>query len=506
MHILMVSSECAPLAKAGGLGDAVAGLARALGYLGHRVEVILPAYDCLHLTDPLPQPQDRPFAVHCGGRSIAVQVLDVPLDGYRCRLLAPEPAYPLFARGRIYGEPDDAERFAFFACAVSAYVHALDEGARPDILHCHDWQSGLVPVLLKEDRRAVGAHLGTNASTAGILPIPVCYTLHNIGYQGRFPADLLNWVGLRSLPERLGHWFVDHSESELINLMQGGIAAADAVNTVSPRYAWEVIHTEQGMGLQDWLQRHAFKFAGIVNGIDTRVWDPAGDPWIPVHFDLETRARKEDNRQALCRRLGLAADPRRPVVAVVSRLDWQKGVELILHGIQYALQNDAQVVLLGAALDPQIAARFESLRAQYADSPHARLVLGYDEQLAHLIYAGADLILIPSLYEPCGLTQLIAMRYGTVPIARRVGGLADTIQDANDSIAPLEARTGYLFDEPTPDALEDALGRALWLWREHPQAFDQLKCHGMRMDWSWERPARQYLELYQYARQTQGTS
>lgn len=490
----MVSSECAPLAKAGGLGDAVAGLARALGGLGHRVEVLLPAYDCLRAGGLAPQDLDIGFKVHFGGRAIDCRVRGLSLDGYACRLIAPGPDDPFFARGRIYGEPDDGERFAFFACAAVEYLRLMASSGRPHVLHCHDWQTGLVPVLL---RCAGHSSAGSNDP-----PIPVCYTLHNIGYQGQFGPHLLDKIGLGAVSPPIRRWLADHTDPDRINLMKAGIAAADAVNTVSPRYAWEVLHTEQGMGLQAWLKRYAFKFAGILNGIDTAVWDPERDPLLPARFGAQTLERKAVNRRLLCARLGLAYDPQRPLIAVVSRLDRQKGVELIVQGISYGLQSGAQVVLLGSALEPEIAARFESLRARYADSPDARLVLGYDEALAHLIYAASDLILIPSLYEPCGLTQLIAMRYGTVPIARRVGGLADTIEDAHDSIAPAEMRTGFLFDEPTPEALADAMERALWLWREHPDEFDRLRRNGMRMDWSWGQPARRYLELYRYARRS----
>lgn len=499
MHVLMVSSECAPLAKAGGLGDAVAGLARALGALGHRVEVLLPAYDCLRPAGLGPsQGLDIGLKVHFGGRAIDCRLQELPLEGYTCRLITPTPDDPFFSRGRIYGESDDGERFAFFACAALEYLRLMASTRRPDVLHCHDWQTGLLPALLKG-----AATPSTPGSIDLPLPaIPVCYTLHNIGYQGRFGPDLLDKIGCGPVSALARRWLADHTDPDRINLMKAGIAAADAVNTVSPRYAWEVLYTEQGMGLQTWLQRYAFKFAGILNGIDTAVWDPERDPVLPARFGLQTLERKSDNRRALCDRLGLAYDPRRPLIAVISRLDRQKGVELIVHGISYGLESGAQVALLGSALEPEIAARFESLRTQYADSPDARLVLGYDESLAHLIYAASDLILIPSLYEPCGLTQLIAMRYGTVPIARRVGGLADTIEDANDSIAPLERRTGFLFDEPTPEALADAMERAIWLGREYPAEFNRLRRNGMRMDWSWRQPARHYLELYRYAQQS----
>jgi starch synthase len=332
----------------------------------------------------------------------------------------------------------------------------------------------------------------------------VCYSLHNVGYQGWVEADLLARVGLDPVrlltPERLAA----PGDPRRANLMKGGIAAADAVNTVSPRYAWEIQNTEQGMGLQPWFQRYGYKFGGILNGIDETVWNPLTDPLIPANFGPESLPRKALNRRALRVRLGLEEAADRPIIAVVSRLDRQKGVDLIAHGLQYGLKAGAQIALLGSALEPAIAERFARLRSQLATNPHAHLELGYDESLAHLIYAGADMILIPSLYEPCGLTQLIAMRYGSVPIARRVGGLADTLHDANYSSAPFESRNGYLFDEPTTEALEDTMSRALGLWRDFPEYFSQLRLNGMRGDYSWRRPAREYLDLYAYARQAQG--
>ncbi|QGU31687.1 glycogen synthase [Thermochromatium tepidum] len=487
MHIAMVSAECAPIAKAGGLGDFVQGLARELTRIGERVEVILPAYDVLRF-DGLdrPRPLGIELQVPFAGEVIQCRVLGLSLDGYECRLIAPRSGHGFFERGRIYGEPDDAERFVFFSRALVEYVSRPE--SRPDVLHCNDWQTGLVPVLLAERRATLGR-------------IPVCYSLHNVGYQGWVEAGLLAAVGLdpaRLLtPERLA----DPSDPRRANLMKGGIAAADAVNTVSPRHAWELRHTEQGMGLQSWLQRYDYKFGGILNGIDDAVWNPLTDPLIPAHFGPETLPHKAIDRHALRGHLGLEDAADRPIVAIVSRLDRQKGVELIAHGIHSALSAGAQVVLLGHAIEPAIAERFERLKSALDPNPHAHLELGYDESLSHLIYAGADMILIPSLYEPCGLTQLIAMRYGTVPIARRVGGLADTLQDANYSAAPFEQRNGYLFDEPTGEALNSALDRAIALWRDHPSYFSQLRLNGMRGDYSWRRPAREYLALYAYARE-----
>ncbi|MBK1654967.1 glycogen synthase [Allochromatium vinosum] len=489
MHIAMVSAECAPIAKAGGLGDFVQGLARELARCGERVEVILPAYDSLRLaSSDQPRPLGIEFQVPFRGVPIDCRILGLSLDGYECRLIAPCSAQRFFERGRLYGEPDDAERFAFFSRAVADYVSRSE--SRPDVLHCNDWQTGLIPVLLAE-RQAADER------------IPVCYSLHNVGYQGWVEADLLTAVGLdpaRLLtPERLA----DPGDPRRANLMKGGIAAADVVNTVSPRYAWEIQNTEQGMGLQAWFQRHDYKFGGILNGIDETVWNPLTDPLVPVDFGPETLPRKALDRQALRARLGLEEASDRPIIAVVSRLDRQKGVDLIAHGLQYGLASGAQIALLGSAIEPAIAERFAQLKSRLETSPHARLELGYDESLAHLIYAGADLILIPSLYEPCGLTQLIAMRYGTVPIARRVGGLTDTIQDANYSSAPFESRNGYLFDEPTTEALEGAMDRAIALWRDHPDYFSRLRLNGMQGDYSWRRPAREYRDLYAYARQAQ---
>ncbi|NVZ10433.1 glycogen synthase [Allochromatium humboldtianum] len=490
MHIAMVSAECAPIAKAGGLGDFVQGLARELARVGERVEVILPAYDVLRF-DALerPRPLGIELQVPFGGESIVCRVLGLSLDGYECRLIAPNSTHGFFERGRIYGEPDDAERFAFFSRALVEYVSRPE--SRPDVLHCNDWQTGLAPVLLAERREALGR-------------IPVCYSLHNVGYQGWVEADLLARVGLDAArlltPDRLA----DPGDPRRANLMKGGIAAADAVNTVSPRHAWEIRNTEQGMGLQSWFQRYDYKFGGILNGIDEAVWNPLTDPLIPANFGPECLERKALDRQALRARLGLEEAADRPIIAIVSRLDRQKGVELIAHGIRYGLNAGAQIALLGSAIEPAIAERFARLASTLETHPHAHLELGYDESLAHLIYAGADMILIPSLYEPCGLTQLIAMRYGTVPIARRVGGLADTIRDANHSTAPFESRNGYLFDEPTTESLETAMDRALGLWRDFPEYFSRLRLNGMRGDYSWRRPAREYLALYAYAREASG--
>jgi starch synthase len=487
MYVTMVSAECAPAAKAGGLGDFVHGLGRELAQRGHEVEVILPKYDVLRYE-------------RIDGRRVVMRDLRVPfhaewlsceveegtVDGLRCRFIDPHSPHGLFNRGTIYGEGDDPARFAFFSRAVLELL--LKSDRQPDVIHCHDWQTGLVPVLLWEMYQGLG------------LTHPrVCYTLHNLGYQGVTDPAVIQQVGLD--PRRL--MTADrlaHSEGPgAVNLMQGGIVYANFVTTVSPRYAWEIQNTEQGMGLQGVLRTHGGKFGGVLNGIDCETWNPELDPLIAHHYGPDSLPGKAANKSALRRRLGLPEAPR-PVVAVVSRLDRQKGVDLIRHAVHRALGQGCQMVLLGSAQEPAIDAMFRDLKGGLAGNPDASLTLGYDEELAHQIYAGADILVIPSVYEPCGLTQMIAMKYGAVPVVRRVGGLADTVFDANYSDRPFGERNGYLFDDFTPEALDSALDRAVGLWFQYPQYFRELRLNGMRADNSWNHPGRQYLEIYQHMR------
>ncbi len=490
MRILMVSAECAPLAKVGGLGDVVHGLARELISLGQEVEIILPGYDVLHhdlilgrrvLVQDLQVPFDD--------RSIQCRVTGGEVDGIPCRLIEPDSAQRFFTRGRIYGEPDDTERFAFFCRAVLEWLLSADRP--PEIIHCHDWHTALVPVLLREHDQRLG--------DVGLAEARVCLSLHNLGYQGVTSPELLRRVGLDPARLMSADRLQDPGHAESVNLLQGGIVYSDFVNTVSPRYAWEIQHTEQGMGMQAVLQRHDDKLGGVLNGIDERVWNPATDRLLPRPFGPDRLSGKLASRHALREHLGLATADK-PILVVVSRLDAQKGVHLLRFGIDYALAHECQAALLGTALEPRIAESFRRLRKATATSADCRLVLAYDETLAHLMYGGADMILIPSLYEPCGLTQMIAMRYGVVPIARRVGGLADTVCDANYSDRPFEERNGFLFDDPTEEALSGALARAIGLWRHHPDYFRQLRINGMRADHSWRQPALQYLDIYRHVR------
>jgi starch synthase len=249
------------------------------------------------------------------------------------------------------------------------------------------------------------------------------------------------------------------------------------------------------MGLQEILRKHEHKFRGVLNGIDYGAWNPETDPLLDQGYGPSSLPGKARNKSALRARLGLA-EVAKPLVSIVSRLDRQKGVDLMLHAIDYALGSSCQVVLLGSAPEPSVDAQFRDMKRRTDGNPDCHLELGYDEELAHQIYAAADIILVPSVFEPCGLTQLIAMKYGVVPVVRRVGGLADTVFDANHSDKAFEERNGYLFDDLSPQGLESALGRAIRLWFEHPEYFRQLRLNGMLTDNSWTGPAEQYLEIF----------
>ncbi len=487
MHIVMLASECAPLAKAGGLGDMVHGLSRELVARGHGVDVVLPMYDVLRY--------DHIWDLHKAYSGLWVPFHDQWIhcdvhfglaDGLKCYLIEAHSPHNFFNRGRIYGERDDAERFAFYSRAAMEFL--FKSGKPVDVLHCHDWQTGLVPALLYEIYERYG-----------MTRPRVVYTLHNVGHQGHTGEHILRQAGLdpRALmtPDR----YQDHSNRGTVNLMKGGIVYSNFVTTVSPRYAQEVRETGLGHGLQKTLEAHAGKFGGVLNGIDCTIWDPETDPHIARHYGPATLKEKVRNKEALRRRLMLQ-DAFRPIIALVSRLDRQKGAELMQHAVHYALANEAQVVLLGSATEPALNEAFWRLKQQYNDHPDCHLEIGYDEELAHQIYAGSDLMVIPSVYEPCGLTQMIAMRYGVVPVVRSTGGLADTVFDANYSDRDFYTRNGYTFQDYTAPALESALKRALGLWYRYPEYFAQLRLNGMRADHSWNHPASHYLEIYSRVR------
>jgi starch synthase len=484
----MVSSELAPVAQAGGLGEVVLGLSRELTLRGHAVDVILPKYDSMRY--------DR-----VEGMMVAYERLMVPwhvgevpatvwtgfVHGCRCFFIEPHSPEHYFDRGHLYGFPDDVARFAFFSKAAMEFM--LKTNRRPDIIHCHDWQTALVPVLLYEMYQRLGME-----------NVRVCYTIHNFSHQGVTGEAVLWGTGLM----RPSHFYDynrlrDNHNHSAINLMKGGIVYSNYVTTVSPQHAWEAQSTEQGAGLGPTLNIHRNKFEGVLNGVDYDVWNPEIDKLIPHHFSADDLDGKYDDKRSLRDRFLLRQDYR-PVVAYVGRLDRQKGVHLIRHGLNYTLRKGGQFVLLGTSPEPMIQDQFWRIKRDLNENPDCHLELAFSPELAHLIYAGADLVIVPSLFEPCGLAQLIALKYGTVPVVRHVGGLADTVHDRDHSPRPPAERNGFVFHQVDEEALESALNRAIELWHHFPGEFRTLMQQGMVQDHSWAGPGEAYVKIYERIR------
>lgn len=489
MYIVMIASECAPVSKVGGLADVVYGLSRELEVRGNLVEIILPKYDCMRYD-------------HIWGLEIAYKDLWVPwgsgtihcsvwfgfVQGRKCFFIEPHSDDNLFNRDHYYGFVDDAVRFAFFSKASLEFLIKAEK--HPDVIHCHDWQTGLVPVLLFEMYKFQSMYHPR-----------VCYTIHNFRYQGITGIDILSATKL-DRPEYYHHnnRLQDNVHPSALNFMKGGIVYSNFVTTVSPKHAFEVCHTDQGYGLGDTLHVHHKKFGGILNGLDYEVWNPQIDPLIPHHFTAATLDNKYGNKEALRDRLLLRKDYK-PIIAYIGRLDVQKGVHLIRHGLFYSLENDAQFILLGSSPEASINNEFGQLKQELNDNEDCHLEIGFDEELSHLIYAGADMIIMPSMYEPCGLAQMIALRYGTVPIVRAVGGLADTIFDQDYSSKPITARNGYVFQEADYTGIESAIRRAIGLWYSYPEKFRKLITQGMQYNYSWHRSGQYYLNIYEQIRE-----
>ncbi|MBD2091783.1 glycogen synthase GlgA [Microcoleus sp. FACHB-1515] len=489
MYIVQIASECAPVIKAGGLGDVVYGLSRELETRGNTVEIILPKYDCMRY--------DHIWGLHEAYRDLFVPwyqgtihctVFCGWVHGRQCFFIEPHSDDFYFDRGCYYGCDDDNIRFAFFSKAALEFL--LKTNKRPDVIHCHDWQTGLVPVMLFEMYKYIGMENQR-----------VCYTIHNFKHQGFGGENVLALTGLNR-PEY--YFNLDRLQDNFnpfsLNFMKGGIVYSNFVTTVSPHHAWEARHTDVGYGLGHTLHLYQDKFRGVLNGIDYDVWNPEIDRYIPFKFNAENLEGKTQNKKALRDRL-LLQDADKPLICFIGRLDEQKGVHLVHHAIYHALKQNAQFVLLGSATEAGINAHFQHEKQFLNDNPDVHLELGFNEELSHLIYAGADMIIVPSNYEPCGLTQMIGLKYGTVPIVRGVGGLVNTVFDRDyDETHLPEQRNGYVFYQTDYHALEFAINRAIGLWRNAPEEFHQLVVQGMNYDYSWNYPGKDYLEIYDLIR------
>jgi len=479
MRILMVTAELAPLAKVGGLGDMVASLSAALAARGHDVRVALPLYGDLdraaHHVAPLLKHPPVPVRV---GQEVRLARLHAQRAGSRRVKVYLWENPELFGREGIYAGagggafPDALSRAAFHAAAALALPAVT--GWTPQVIHCHDAATALVPVYARRWYRHVPAVAG-----AGTL-----LTIHNLAYQGVYPATQLERTGL---PAEMAVYPGTLEFHGKINLMKAGILEADLVNTVSPTYAREVVADEElGCGLAGVLRSRGSRFSGILNGADLDTWDPARDPALAAPFSTDAPAGKQACRAALARELGLAAADG-PVAGFVGRLVEQKGPELLLTGLDGLLGQGLRLVVLATGEE-----RFRTRLLAAARRRPGRIAFvdRFDEPLAHRVYAGCDLLLMPSRFEPCGLAQMYAMRYGTVPIVHRTGGLADTVVDAGRPDG-----TGFVFEPYTAAALRDAVSGALGLWRR-PERWAELVRRGMERCFSWEASATAYERLY----------
>jgi len=474
LDVLAVASEIYPLIKTGGLADVVGALPASLKAEGVGVRTLIPGYPSVI------KAMRRPTVVHAfidlfGGPARLLAGKRAGLD-----LLVLDAPHLYTREGGPYAGPDGRDwpdnpvRFAALACVGAAIGQGLLADYAPDIIHAHDWQAGLVPAYL----RFVGD---------GRRP-KVVMTVHNLAFQGQFDRNLLSRLGLP--PESFTADGVEYYGD--IGFLKAGLRLADRITTVSPSYAAEICTSDGGMGLDGLLRGRADRLTGVLNGIDTTVWDPASDPLLAANYGPDDLSGRAANKADLQARLGLAQDPDALLFGVVSRLSWQKGLDLLLGALPTLLGEGAQLIVLGAG-----DGGLEYGMAQAARH-HPRQIgclIGYDEALAHRIQGGADAILVPSRFEPCGLTQLCALRYGAVPVVARVGGLSDTVIDAGPMAVAAGAGTGVQFAPVNGPMLESAIRRTAGLWRD-PPAWRRLQANGMASDVSWRRPARLYADLY----------
>jgi len=475
MRILMVSSEMTPFAKTGGLADVLGGLPLALARLGHDVEVVIPRYREVTAGDLVGR-----ITVRLGMRQLDAGVWAASHGGVRS-VFIDQPRY--FDRAGLYGESgrdysDNAERFAFLCHAALRW--AALTGARYDVVHGHDWQAGPLAALV---RRPPFPH--------PLAYVPLVFTIHNLSYQGLFDPAVLTDVGLGD-----GLMSVDGMEYwRQASYLKAGVMFSDVITTVSPRYAQEIQTPEYGFGFDGILRSRRDHLVGILNGIDYDQWDPARDPFLPAPFSAEDLSGKALDKRAVLESFGIRVDEasmERPLVGMVSRLVDQKGFDLLAGLSQRLDEVDATFVLLGSG-DARYETLWRDLAAANPDRIGARI--GFDERLAHVIEGGSDIFLMPSRFEPCGLNQMYSLRYGTVPVVRATGGLADTVQNYDPVTGD---GTGFTFDQYSADALMGTLGWAVGIFR-NPQAWRRILLAGMRHDHSWDASARQYVSVYERA-------
>lgn len=485
MRVVFATAEVSPIAKTGGLGDVCGSLPKALQKLGHDVTIFMPFYrQARHWFDK------NGVSVHQALPTEVIVWADWIAEATFLRTTLPGTDIPLiliandyfFERDQIYarapnGDDDFLLRYTFFQRAVIRGCEMLD--ISPDVMHCHDWHTSLLPAYLDSGLRGEWHFRNTRS----------VYTIHNLMYQGVAGPDAFRLTGLHSrywAPDALEHFGT-------LNPMKAGILFANQVTTVSPTYAHEVRMPELGAGLDGVLRHISSRFTGILNGIDTEEWDPATDALLPANYDAGTLRDKVKNKRALAREAGLRLSAKRPIIGAVSRLVGQKGFQLLLPILERLLGAGAQVALLGSG-EPELEEALSRLAAAHPGS--CRVWIGFDNALAHRIYAGADMLLVPSIYEPCGLNQMYALRYGTVPIVRLTGGLADTVIPYDGT--NLDSANGFGFVAAHPVELYLATWVAMLNYKDG-EVWRELQLNGMASDFSWERSAREYSRVYDLA-------
>ncbi len=473
LRVLSVASEAYPLVKTGGLADVAGALPGALAREGIAMRTLLPGYppviSALRKAEPV---HAFPRLHGAPARLIAARAAGLDLLVLDAPHLYARPGNPYVGPdGKEW--PDNGLRFAALAQCAAAIGRGALPGYVPDVVHAHDWQAGLAPAYL---------HYAGRPRPGTVM------TIHNLAFQGQFPRAMLGTIGLP--PHAFAIDGVEYHGS--IGYLKAGLALADRITTVSPTYAEEIRTPEGGMGLHGLLQQRASALTGILNGIDDKVWNPATDACLAARYDARRRARRAQNKAALQARFGLTPEPDTLLFGVVSRLTWQKGMDLLLEALPALVAAGAQLALVGSGDKA-----FEDGFAAAARRAPGRVtaIIAHDEALAHLMQGAVDALLVPSRFEPCGLTQLCALRYGAIPIVGRVGGLADTIIDANEMALTAGAATGLQFAPVTRAMLEFAIGRAATLWRDRA-AWRKLQSRAMATDVGWARPAKHYAALY----------
>lgn len=474
IRILLAASEAVPFVKTGGLGDVAGSLPRALKEAGAKVAVILPKYGAIPEKYQEQMRHVADFYVPLSWRNVYCGIEKLTFQGIDFYFVDNE-AY--FKRDGIYGYFDDGERFAFFSKAICEAIQFLPE-LQCDVLHCNDWQTALAPVFLRE----------FYMSSDACRNVKTVFTVHNVKFQGQYGDKVLGDIlGLADNPTAAGQLYCDRDS---VNFMKGALCYSDLITTVSPSYANELQMPFYGEGMDAIFRRRSAALCGILNGIDVDAWNPATDGYIAHTYTVEDLGGKGQDKAELQRELGLAEDPSRPLVVMIGRLTNQKGLGLVRYAMNRLMERGVQVAILGTGDKDQEDA-FRYFDWTYGDRMRARIA--FDNALSHRMYAGGDILLMPSEFEPCGLSQMIAMRYGTLPVVRETGGLQDSVQPYNRFTGE---GTGFRFANMNADEMADTLLAACEVFWTDREAWAKLQAQAMGSDFSWRRAAVEYLDIY----------